>query len=105
MALDNLQTILDDKLPLGCMVVRTKHESPNIELFGSNRRGFAIPMNELDKFIDELRAACKNPEVLYKIGAEDRYMEIPSAKMPEVIEKLKESRDEGARLGTYTKIF
>jgi hypothetical protein len=103
-----LAAIAQGTLPEGSMVVRTSHGSEVIELFGTNGKGIAVPVDMVDEVIADLEGACTDPETLYRfpVGEEgNEVLEMPGSKIAKVAQYLRQARDDGRELAKYEMIF
>lgn len=55
MPLKNLTGIIKNEIPAGCLRIQTGHGSEEINLCDSRRKGFTIKLDEVDKFIEEIK--------------------------------------------------
>ena len=112
--IEDLEALSKGEVPERCMVIRTTHNAKSIELYGINKRGFNIPLDRIDFFLEELEKKCSDPKTLYKFymkgnPSENKSpadpVEIPGFKVPEIKQYLKQARDIGILLRGYQRIF
>jgi len=105
--IDTLQAILGGSKPNGTLLVRTKHGSPHVDLFGATNIGCIIPLEKIEDFIEQLVVTCADYHTLYQIniGSDGEVMEIPGCKLQKIIMYLRQARDIGVMLGEYNQFF
>jgi hypothetical protein len=103
--IDDLSAIFEGKMPEGRMFVKTTNNAKDVELYGTNRKGFKIPLDRIEEFIGELEQTCGDPDISYKLGKDDSSVEIPGFKIEKTAHYLREARDIGIMLGGYQIFF
>ena len=103
--IEDLQRIYEGKMPKGCMLVRTAYGSSKVEIYGTNQRGLAMPLNKIEKFISELEKKCTDPQTIYELGKSGKEIEIPGFKLPGLVQYLRQARKAGVYLAEYNRIF
>ena len=100
-----VKSISEGKVPEGAMVVQTTHGSSEINLYGIKGKGFSVPVDKVEEFIEELKATCTDSRTLYKLGQEDTAVEIPGNRVDKVANYLRQARDIGVMLASYQQMF
>ena len=103
--IDNLETVCEQEVPIGSMLARTTLGATNVDLYGTNGRGFRVPLNRIDEFIGELGGICIDPEGVYRLGNENSSVEIPGNRLAKVEKYLNEARSFGVKFREYRKTF
>jgi len=101
----DLEAILNGKMPEGGMLVRTTNGSQSVELYGTNGKGFKIPVNEIDGFTSELKQMGEDPNTLYTLESGEHQVTIPGSKVSKASLYLKQARDIGVKLAEYKQFF
>jgi len=102
---DFVKNVIEESFPKGEMLIRRTEGSPNIEFFGINQKGIAIPLGRIDEFIAELEKTCVDPKTTYKLGDGDAIVEIPGKRVPSVIDYLKEAKEKRVENPLYIRFF
>jgi hypothetical protein len=102
---DDLTAILEGKIPNGRMFVRTTHGSSEVELFGTNKRGFRIPLDRVEGFVEHLMQTCTDSQTLYRFGENNSVVEIPGSKVSKAAHYLRQARDIGVQFADYQQLF
>lgn len=102
---ESLQSLNEGKLPKGAMLVRTTHEGTKIELVGVNHVRFEVSPEHIESLVNTLERICVDPNVTYRMGTENNFVEIPGDKAAKAIQYLKDAKDFGTKLADYKMIF
>lgn len=102
---DKLEYALPDMLPEGSIFIKTTLGAQTVELWGVNRKGFNIPLDQIGPFLGELEQLCTDPNKLYRLGKEENPVEIPGSKISKVRYYLEIARDYGVDFPNYKTII
>jgi len=94
------------------VLVKTTKDSPTVGLIGTNGVEVLLsvePSSEtstVEEFIEFLKVTCTDPQTLYQIPlGGDAQLHIPGSSVPAIVRGLREVRDDGRKLESYSRII
>jgi len=99
----DLLDVLNGKIPEGSMIVKTIHNSDNVELWGINGKGFKIPLEEVENFVGELKKFNHDEDLILK--RDEHEVVVPGNRIAKAIQYLEFAKRTGVKLKEFKQIF